>query len=148
ELLPLIEKQYNQQLSLQKQGFVSDAALTDKQKELVDIRREMTTQAATLSSAQSAVERASAAVKSIKSNYLRELSSQRTSVLAELTQAKGDSKKRQHRRGQLLLTAPVSGSVNGLASLSVGQVITAGQNILSIVPDNEPLRVEGWLRNE
>src|SRR5690606_22638575 len=40
ELLPLIEKQYNQQLSLQKQGFVSDAALTDKQKELVDIRRE------------------------------------------------------------------------------------------------------------
>ena len=46
---------------------------------------------------------------------------------------------------RLTITAPVSGRITSLAPLHVGEVITSGSAIATILPDSEPLIIESWL---
>jgi HlyD family secretion protein len=68
--------------------------------------------------------------------------------VADLASAEAEAAKRTHRLQQTTLTAPVAGTVNGLAALAVGQVVSSGSTLLTVVPQGEALRLEGWLRNE
>ena len=55
-------------------------------------------------------------------------------------------KARQHRQ-QLLLTAPVTGTVQELAVHTVGGVVSPAQQLMKIVPENAIIEVEALLRN-
>lgn len=46
------------------------------------------------------------------------------------------------------LIAPIEGTVQQLAITTVGQVLTAGQAVMVIVPDTGPIEVEALVRNE
>jgi len=61
QLLPLVSKQAHQQDQLRAQGFVSDAAATDKDKELVAARQELAAQQNALRSAEAAIAQARSA---------------------------------------------------------------------------------------
>lgn len=148
QLLPLVSKQAHQQGQLREQGFVSDAAATDKDKELVAARQELAAQQSALRSAEAAMVQARSAATRVLTDYRRQLAAERTQASAELVALESDLSKRGHRLTQLALKAPVGGVVNGLASLSPGQVVKAGQTLLTVVPSGEKLRFEGWVRNE
>ncbi|MCG8324365.1 MAG: HlyD family type I secretion periplasmic adaptor subunit [Thiotrichales bacterium] len=45
------------------------------------------------------------------------------------------------------LTAPVDGKVHQLAIHTIGAVVTPGQELLRIVPENDPIEIEAWLQN-
>lgn len=148
QLLPLVSKQAHQQDTLRAQGFVSDAAATDKDKELVAARQELAAQQSALRSAQASLQQARSASARVLADYQRQLAVERAQVTAELTTLDADLSKRGHRLSQLALKAPVAGQVNGLAALAPGQVVKSGQTLLTVVPAGEKLRFEGWLRNE
>jgi HlyD family secretion protein len=148
QLLPLVAKQSGMQQELLSQGFVSDAAATDKLRELVDARQELAARQAAVQSSRAGVAQAQAAIARVHADYRRQLAAERAQVIADLATAEAESAKRSHRLQQTALTAPVAGTVNGLAALSVGQVVSAGSTLLTVVPQGEALRLEGWLRNE
>ncbi len=148
DLLPLVAKQARMQDELQAQGFVSDAAATDKRRELVDARQELAAQQSALASAGAALVQATAALQRVEADYRRQLAAERSQAVAELASAGADSRKKAHRLEQLALRAPVAGTVNGLATLASGQVVTAGTALLTVVPTDSPLQFEGWIRNE
>jgi len=148
QLLPLVSKQAQQQSALRAQGFVSDAAATDKDKELVAAKQELAAQQSALSAAQASLSQARSASTRVLADHRRQLAVERAQVLAELATLAADLSKREHRLSQLTLKAPVAGQVNGLAALTPSQVVQAGQTLLTVVPDGEKLRFEGWLRNE
>lgn len=141
-------KQSNMQQALLAQGFVSDTAATDKQRELVDARQELASQLTAGASARAAALQAQSALERVHTDYRRQLATERAQALADLGTADGESAKRAHRLRQTMLVAPVAGTVNVLAALSVGQVVNAGASLLTVVPTGEPLRMEGWVRNE
>ncbi|GJE01005.1 Leukotoxin export protein LtxD [Methylobacterium isbiliense] len=52
------------------------------------------------------------------------------------------------KRDRLRLTAPISGTVQQLAVTTLGQVVTAGQPLLIIVPADGPIEVEALVQNK
>lgn len=148
QLLPLVARQAEQQAQLREQGFVSEAAVADKEKEFVAARQELAAQRSSVLAAGAARGQAAASRTRILGEYRKQLAAEQTQAEAELAGLESDIEKRQHRLSQLVLKAPVDGVVNGLSDLAPGQVVRAGQTLLSIVPKGEPLLFEGWLRNE
>lgn len=148
QLLPLVTKQAGQQDQLRAQGFVSDAAATDKDKELVAARQELAAQRSALRSAEASLAQARSAAARVLTDYRRQLASERAQASSELANLESDLSKRGHRLSQTQLKAPAAGQVNGLAALAPGQVVKAGQTLLTVVPAGEKLRFEGWVRNE
>jgi hemolysin D len=148
QLLPLVSKQAKQQDQLRAQGFVSDAAATDKDKELVAARQELAAQQSALRSAEASLAQARSAAARVLTDYRRQLAAERTQAGSELATLESDLSKRGHRLAQTELKAPAAGQVNGLAALAPGQVVKAGQTLLTVVPAGEKLRFEGWIRNE
>jgi hemolysin D len=148
QLLPLVRKQARQQDDLRAQGFVSDAAATDKDKELVAARQELAAQQSALRSAEASLAQARSAAARVLADYRRQLAAERAQAVSELAALDSDLSKRGHRLSQMALKVPVAGHVNGLAALAPGQVVKAGQTLLTVVPAGEKLRFEGWVRNE
>jgi len=148
QLLPLVSKQARQQDELRAQGFVSDAAATDKDKELVAARQELAAQQSALRSAEASLTQARSSVARVLADYRRQLAAERAQATSDLAALDSDLSKRGHRLAQMALKAPVAGQVNGLAALAPGQVVKAGQTLLTVVPAGEKLRFEGWVRNE
>ena len=148
QMLPLVAKQSDMQQALLAQGFVSDAAATDKLRDLVDAKQELAAQVAGGQAARAAVAQAQASIARIQADYRKQLATERAQALGDLGTADTESTKREHRLLQTTLVAPVAGTVNGLAALSVGQVVSTGASLLTVVPKDEALRMEGWVRNE
>lgn len=147
-LQPLVSRQSAMQRELQAQGFVSESAATDKLKELVDVEQELATQRQASQAARVAVQQAERSRERLLAEHQRQLAGERAQAQTELTAAEAELAKSSHRMQAAVLRAPVAGTVNGLAALQVGQVVPAGATLMSIVPAQDRLQFDGWLRNE
>ncbi len=72
--------------------------------------------------------------------------------LARLDSERGaleqESRKARQRQQQLTITAPVTGAVQELAIHTVGGVVSAGEELLKIVPERATIEVEALLQNK
>lgn len=148
ELAPLASRQADMLARLRDEGFISEAAYNEKRFSQIDSARELDIQVHAEQVAKEALQQAKAALSRVVMNYKQQLAIERTDTLLKLAQAEAALKKHEHRAELQVLRAPVSGIVTGLSVRSAGQVVTAGTSLLSIVPRGEPLRFEGWIRNE
>lgn len=55
--------------------------------------------------------------------------------------------KAEKRRRSMIISNPINGTVQLSAITTVGQVITAGAELMRIVPENAPLEIEAYLPN-
>ncbi|MDO8416590.1 MAG: HlyD family type I secretion periplasmic adaptor subunit [Agitococcus sp.] len=133
---------------LQSQGFLSQAAYEDKQKEFVDARNRITSQEKNINALRAAAAQAGTAVERVRAEYRKNLIVEQTQVRAELSKTEAELAKAAHREVVADLVAPVAGIVNNLSVKSVGAVVQQGAVLLTVVPDNEPLMAEVWVRNE
>lgn len=72
---------------------------------------------------------------------LNEIENQLQSVKQELIKA-------EKRWALQQLRAPVSGTVDQLTVNTIGGVVTPAQELMTIVPDEDPLEVEAWIENK
>ncbi|MBI1732835.1 MAG: HlyD family type I secretion periplasmic adaptor subunit [Gammaproteobacteria bacterium] len=80
----------------------------------------------------------------VRSRLLEELAR----VERERAALRQEEIKASRRLAWQTLTAPVSGTVHGLAVHTTGGVVTPAQELLRIVPDDAVLEVEVWVRNQ
>jgi hemolysin D len=52
------------------------------------------------------------------------------------------------RNARTRLTAPISGTVQQLAVTTLGQVVSSGQALMAIVPENGPIEIEAMILNQ
>ena len=52
------------------------------------------------------------------------------------------------KTGHMTLVSPISGTVFGLSVTTLGQVVTAGEEIMRIVPDGSDLEIECYVQNK
>jgi epimerase transport system membrane fusion protein len=123
--------------------------LIDKMK-LRDIKREKVRMDGDIANAKADMARARAQISEINAQIIAQKQNFAKEVVAELSdvQAKlADSRARLSALRDLLertkITAPVAGIVTNLQIHTVGGVIPAGKPILEIVPEGDPLIVEG-----
>jgi hemolysin D len=83
----------------------------------------------------------------IKNSYIKELHNERNDTVNRVEKLSQELKKHDHRYKMLELKAPQHGYVKNLATHTAGTVVQPGTILLTLVPANEALRAEVWLKN-
>lgn len=146
--LELAERSETAHASLKDQGFVSEIAYQDKLKERIEREQDARTLAASARGNAAAVAQAEASLASVTSEFRKQLAQERTQVLAQLQRPEAELGKAVHRTVLTEVRAPVAGVVNSLSVRAAGQVVAAGAPLMTIVPADEELIAEAWVRNE
>jgi HlyD family secretion protein len=84
----------------------------------------------------------------IGADYRRTLQNERVEIANQLARASQDLAKQEHRHGYLELRAPQDGLVKDLATHTVGTVASPGTVLMTLVPKDEKLRAEVWVKND
>ena len=145
--IPMAQTRETDFKKLVTEGFISSHATQDKTRERVELERDLATQRAKLMEAQSTLNEAvqtKAAYIAETRRTLSDRNAQATSKAQLLTQ---DESKASQRERLTQLTAPVAGTIQQLAVLSVGGVVTPAQPLMIVVPDSVKVTAEISIAN-
>jgi hemolysin D len=145
--LPFIAERADIRAKVTAMGYASLLANSESQQSLVEANSEMEIDRAKIESLDAAIEgleqKAAATQAEISSAAFTELSQARERARA----ASEALVKANHRVELQTLRAPIDGTVQQLHVSTIGAVVTPGQQLLSIVPDEGPIEVEAVLEN-
>ena len=147
-MLPLVQRREADYASLAAQGFVSGHAGQDRQRERIEIERELALQHARLTEAQEAVRAAREAGAAALAATRRELSDRRDELLTRQALLGQQALKAEQRHALTRLTAPVDGTVQQLAVFTEGGVVSPAQPLMVIVPRGAALQAEVTVQNK
>jgi membrane fusion protein, hemolysin D len=147
-VLPYYREQEAAYAKLEKGGFAGRLMVTDKQRERIEKEQDLRAQEAVIASAAAAIEQEQRKIAQITADYRRQLQTERVDVANQYERAAQELAKQEHRRGYLELRAPQDGLVKDLATHTVGTVASPGTILMTLVPRDENLRAEVWVRND
>ena len=84
----------------------------------------------------------------IQSTYRQKLDAERVATFADYQKLEQDWAKQAHKNSLLELRAPQAGIIKDLATHTPGTVVSPGTVLMTLVPNNEALQAEVWLKNE
>jgi HlyD family secretion protein len=112
----------------------------------MDSRAEMQRNLANARETADGAQRDLAALVAERNEYIQswhnDVSDKLTDALSKLSDAREELNKNQLRRQLVELRAETDGTVMSISKVSVGSVLTAGQQFITLVPTNAPLEVE------
>lgn len=146
--LPIIQRSADAHERLHGDGFISRIAADDKQRQLVEALQDLRAQQAAVASLQAMLVNSEKKLAQLASGYRSELLAERAGIDAQLRRVAGEKDKLEYKSGLLLLRAPQAGTVKDLSTHTVGTVVAPGTVLMSVVPQDEPLRAEVMVRNE
>ncbi len=148
DTLPHYQKQDAAFAKLAEIGSVALLTASDKQRERIEKEQELKTQEHIVESAKAGVLQAEKTIHQIKSDYRRQLYTERNEVANALERLTQEIAKQAHRQELLELKAPQDGVVKDLATHTIGTVVQPGTILLTLVPQNDTLHAEIWITNE
>ena len=148
QILPHYREQDAAYEKLAKEGFVGKLMYTDKQRERIEKEQDLQAQGATIASARDAINQEVQKITQISADYRRQLQTERVDTAAQLEKAQGELAKEAHRNEILELKAPQDGVVKDMATHTLGTVTGPGTVLMTLVPMDENLRAEVWVKND
>jgi hemolysin D len=146
--LSIVSEQESSLKELYRGGFASRMEWRDKEKELCAAQQDLEAQKKQVQNARDSLEEARKGLESLKHERDK-------SILADLVErertifsAEGEVTKARKRFEYEKLVSPVSGTVHGLATYTIGGIVKPAQDVVSIVPDGTPLIVEVMVQNK
>jgi hemolysin D len=144
---PLARQQANDYKSLVDRKYVTETEYLDKESAALQLEHEMVAQSSHAHEIEAAISAQRADVASITSQYIRTQLDAIEKARQELTQQRDEEAKAATRRLLMDLRAPADGTVQQLQVHTVGGVVSAGQTVMEIVPD-DVLEVESTIENK
>lgn len=131
------------------------AGQTGTESTLIDAIQSLQEEQSTFASDHGELQQIAASLKTLETEKVRTRAaflSDNTQKLAEVERQLDDVTHRlvkaraaiEHMR----LLSPIDGLIQSLAVTNVGQVVTTGQEILKVVPDDSPLEIEAYAENQ
>lgn len=148
KVLEVLKRSAVAQTELADLGLATTLQVDDRQRDLIERAEAVRAQPDTLLSLQAAAAQARAELAAVTSDFQKQLATERSQAAAQLTKTRYAVERLERRIGRMELRAPVDGVINGLTVRGAGQVVSAGSVLMSVVPENEPLIAEVWVRNE
>ena len=148
QVLPHYRDQEAAYAKLEKDGFAGRLMFTDKQRERIEKEQDLAAQEAIIASAAATIAQEEEKIAQITADYRRQLQSERVDIANQLERAGQELAKQEHRHGYLELRAPQEGVVKDLATHTVGTVASPGTILMTLVPRDENLRAEVWVKND
>jgi protease secretion system membrane fusion protein len=143
--LALIEEELTQTRGLVKDGYAPRNRQLELERNLADLQ-------AVIAESQGAVQRARHAIDELRQRATSRIQEERKEVRAQLTDVQRDVQAEAEKLvavradlDRIEIRAPAAGQVVGLQVQSAGAVIQAGQKLMDIVPEGEPLMLEAYI---
>ena len=145
--LPYITQRADDYQQLLKQNFVSRHGFLDMEKERVAQQQDLAVQQSRVRELQAAISAQQQFIQSQDAEFRRQQADQLHQAQQQWEQS-GEERIKARQRHQLTqLRAPVAGTVQQLATHTVGGVVTSAQALMVIVPDNT-LEIEATIENK
>lgn len=148
ELVPMYQNSEKAFEKLANSGFVGELVTVEKRRDRIEKEQDLRAQTATVASLKSVIAATEKRIAQITSNYQSELQNERVESEAEFKRFREELEKLEHKAGLLVLRAPENGIAKDLATHTPGTVVAPGTVLMSLVPDDEPVRAEVLVRNE
>jgi len=148
QVLPHYRSQEAAYEKLTRDGFAGRLLFTDKQRERIEKEQDLRAQEAAIESAGATIAQQASRIGQITADYRRQLQTERVELALQLERLEQELAKQTHRHAYLELRAPADGQVKDLATHTVGTVVSPGTILMTLVPQDEKLRAEVWVRND
>lgn len=148
QVLPHYREQEVAYGKLVQDGFAGKILFTDKQRERIEKEQDLNAQEAAILSARTSIEQSDRRIAQITADYRKQLETERAEITPLAERAAQELQKQEHRHRLLELKAPQEGVVKDLATHTVGTVASPGTILMTLVPREEALRAEVWVRND
>lgn len=133
---------------LRAEGFVSELAALDRDRERVEREQDLAAQAHAVRALEASLAQAERQLVAIGSGQRRTLAAERAEAAAQRARIREEIDKQLVRREQVELVAPEAGIVKEIATRTVGSVVAAGTVLVTMVPAGDALEAEVHVRND
>lgn len=147
ETLPSYKAQEAAYEKLGKVGFAGSLMVLDKQRERIEREQDFHAQQYNAESLKANILQSERRIAQIFSDYRRKLEAERVSTYAEVQRLDQEWAKQAHRNSLLELRAPQAGIIKDLATHTPGTVVSPGTVLMTLVPNDEQLLAEVWVKN-
>lgn len=134
--------------TLAERGYASLMEHVQRQKELVRAEKELDEQRKLVEQIRDSLKEAERNLEALKKERERSILGEMIEKERAITALEGEFTKASKRYQLEKLYSPVNGTVHGLATHTIGGVVTPAQPIVTIVPEGTPLIVEAMLLNK
>jgi len=148
QVLPYYREQEAAFEKLARDGFAGKLMVTDKRRERIEKEQDLRAQESVIASARSTIEQQERKIAQVTADYRRQLQTERVEVAPQMEKVSQEVAKQEHRHEYLELKAPQDGVVKDLATHTVGTVTSPGTILMTLVPKDEILRAEVWVKND
>ncbi|MEW6589865.1 MAG: HlyD family type I secretion periplasmic adaptor subunit [Pseudomonadota bacterium] len=148
QTVPTYRKSAEAYQKLSAQGFVSPLAGEEKERDRIEKEQDLRAQASAADSLRASVQASQKRLAQITSNYRSELQNERVETESQYLKVREEWAKISHKVRLLELRAPQVGIVKDLATHTRGTVVSPGTVLMTIVPHEDPLQVEVFVKNE
>lgn len=148
QTLPGYKEQEAAYDKLVKDGFAGKLMGLEKQRDRIEAEQDLRAQEFNAKSLQASIAQSQKRMNQIQSAYHQKLETERVATYAEYLRLEQEWAKQSHKNSLLELKAPQAGIVKDLATHTPGTVVSPGTVIMTLVPNNEALQAEVWLKNE
>jgi hemolysin D len=148
QTVPIYQQAAEAFRKLAKDGYVSEIAIKDKEREAIEKEQDLKAQKSNVQGLKAAIAVSEKRLASIKSQYRSQLENERLETVGTLNRSGQELEKSNVKAGMLEIRAPNTGIVKDLATTTRGAVVAAGMLLMNIVPQNEPMQAEVLLKNE
>lgn len=147
ETLPTYRAQEEAFDKLGKVGFAGNLMVMDKKRERIEKEQDLNAQRYNVQSLQSTIAQSERRLAQIRSSYRQKLEVERVGTYAEYQRLEQEWAKQSHRNSLQILKAPQAGIIKDLATHTPGTVVSPGTVLMTLVPNNEALQAEVWIKN-
>ncbi|HEU5135389.1 MAG TPA: HlyD family type I secretion periplasmic adaptor subunit [Steroidobacteraceae bacterium] len=148
QLLPIYKQEEASLAKLAEEGHVSKFQYAEKQRERIETEQNLMSQNRTVTGLRARITQANSRIAQVTSDYRQRLLSERTEAQGALERARQELAKQEHRSRLSELRAPQDGVIKDVATYTEGAVVSAGSVLMSLVPANEELVAEVFIKNE
>lgn len=148
QTLPHYREQEAAYKKLTDDGFAGRLMYTDKRRERIEHEQDLRAQEEVIASARATIAQEEKKIEQISADYRRALQTERVDIASQLEKADQELAKQEHRQEYLELRAPQDGVVKDLATHTIGTVTSPGTILMTLVPKDENLRAEVWVKND
>jgi hemolysin D len=147
ETLPAYQAQEEAFDRLGKVGFAGNLMVMEKKRERIEKEQDLYAQQYNVQSLRSGIAQSERRLSQINSDYRQKLEAERVAIFAEYQKLEQEWAKQSHRNSLLELKAPQAGIIKDLATHTPGTVVSPGTVLMTLVPNNEALQAEVWVKN-
>ena len=147
KMLPIYVDQERSWRQLVDEGFAGRLQAEERRRQRIEAEQELKARQAAIEGYRATIQQSRQRLAQIESAYRQQLYNERVQIDAQYQRLVQEWEKQLHRNELLELKAPQDGIIKDLATHTEGAVLQPGTVLMTIVPDDEPLRAEVWVDN-